>query len=116
MRKLSGLILAAAVVTAFHADSAQAQDPVKELAGLTNKLGGCSMAKAKIKQYRARYKDYRFAFAARNDNTLTGIKGCGYGIEKSQSKADALAMKNCREWEKTYGTDGGKKVCRLVEF
>lgn len=116
MRERITTMFAATVLLLATALHVQAQDPIKELATLGNKIGGCSQIRNKLKIFQAKYKDYKFSFAARNDSTLTGIKGCGYGIDKKKSKADALAMKFCKEWEKTYGTDGGKKVCRLVEL
>ena len=63
---------------------------------------------------KARAEGWHLAFAGRKDSTITGIRGCGYAWNRDAAKAQAVALENCRKWEKTYGTGNGEKTCRLM--
>ena len=95
---------------------ARAQSVSEELSALKNKIAGCTRAKRKLRNFQKKYKDYHFVFAGRKDRTITGIRGCGYAWNKNRNTARKNAMRNCKKWEKKYGTDGGKKTCRFFKL
>jgi hypothetical protein len=77
---------------------------------------GCSAARKQIRRSKkdAAKDGWHLAFAGRKDSTITGIRGCGYAWRRDLAKAQAAAMNNCKKWEVKYGTDNGKKTCRLM--
>jgi len=77
---------------------------------------GCTAARKQIRRQKAEAAEagWYLAFAGRKDSTITGIRGCGYAWNRDAAKAQEIALRNCRKWEVQYGTDGGKKVCSLM--
>lgn len=78
---------------------------------------GCTAARKQIKRQKASAakEGYHLAFAGRKDSTITGIRGCGYAWNTNMAKAQADAMKYCKESEAKYGTGNGEKICSLME-
>lgn len=97
--------------------------PLLGLALISSSLGdananpfSCTQGKRKVAKYKKQHPEQHVYFAARNDKTITGMRGCGWGAHKSKSKAKSIAMKHCKKWELEYGTNGGKNVCRFIDF
>lgn len=102
-----------ALIALININPAEARSISEDLATLKDKRLGCSAVKRRLKVYSKQFSSYNFAFAGRRAPTFTRIRGCGYAWNKSKGVAERNAMRNCREWEKTYGTGGGKYVCSL---
>jgi len=117
--RFSFAILLAAAVLVSAPELAQAQLSPETLGVQLNRLGqqlgGCTAARHRIRSVRNQVEGYHFAFAGRKAATFTGIRGCGWAWNKDKAKAEAAAMRHCKEWEVKYGTGGGGKTCRIMD-
>lgn len=108
------IALSLCVLNPAHAQSVS-KEIQSELDLLGKKSFGCSKILKRFKTFRREYTQFHFFFAGRKDDTVTGIRGCGYGFNIDPEKAQADALKHCKKWEVTYGTDNGTKVCQFMK-
>ena len=88
---------------------------IEEVNAIGNKPRGCSAVLEHLEVLRVEHPHFHFRFAGRNDDTPTGMRGCGYGFHTDVKTALSHAMQGCRKWETEFGTDGGTKVCRFMD-